>query len=68
MTFTNSGSIKFVGKKEKSKEHIVRFIDDLGMFASDEKLRVREFSKYHIERAYSWLSTYQLITLGNYKN
>ena len=43
----------FDGRKENLKEHIVSYIDDLGKYADDENLRLREFSKSLTDKAYS---------------
>ena len=45
---------KYNGKIGNAKEHIVQFIDDLGIHAHDPELRLREFSKSLTERAYTW--------------
>lgn len=39
------------------KEHVNRFIDALGSHAGDYNLRLREFSKSLIDRAYTWYIT-----------
>ncbi|XP_028104160.1 uncharacterized protein LOC114303224 [Camellia sinensis] len=46
--------IKFDGKQGNAREHVVRFIETLGVHGSDHSLRLREFSKSLTERAYSW--------------
>lgn len=46
--------IKFDGKQGNAREHVVRFIETLGVYGSDHFLGLREFSKSLIERAYSW--------------
>ncbi|KAL6178758.1 hypothetical protein ACLB2K_050276 [Fragaria x ananassa] len=47
----------FDGRKGNPKEHISRFIDALGPHASNHNLRLREFSKTHTDRAYTWYTT-----------
>ncbi|CAL5420724.1 unnamed protein product [Camellia sinensis] len=46
--------IKFDGKQGNAREHVVRFIETLGIHGSDHVLRLREFSKSLTNRAYSW--------------
>ena len=45
---------KFDRRKGNPREHIVSYIDDLGKYADDENLRLREFSKSLTDKAYSW--------------
>ena len=45
---------KFDGRKGNPRKHIVSYIDDLGKYADDENLRLREFSKSLADKAYSW--------------
>ncbi|CAL2227278.1 unnamed protein product [Prunus armeniaca] len=49
--------ILFDGRKGSPKEHVNRFIDALGSHAGDCNLRLREFSKSLIDRAYTWYTT-----------
>ncbi|CAL5386670.1 unnamed protein product [Camellia sinensis] len=46
--------IKFDGKQGNAREHVVRFIETLGIHGSNHVLRLREFSKSLTDRAYSW--------------
>ena len=46
--------MKFYGKRGNAKEYVVGFLDDLGVYASDQELKMREFSKSLTDRAYSW--------------
>ena len=41
------------GRTGNAREHIIQFIDDLGVFSHDPELRMREFSKSLRDRAYS---------------
>ena len=41
-------------RKGNPMECIVNYIDDLGKYIGDENLRLREFSKSLIDKAYSW--------------
>ena len=52
--YTNPRFKKFDGKKGNAREHVIGFLDDLGVYASDHKLRLKEFSKSLTDRAYSW--------------
>ncbi|XP_028099923.1 uncharacterized protein LOC114299399 [Camellia sinensis] len=45
---------KFDGKQGNAREHVVRFIETLGIHGSNHVLRLREFSKSLTDRAYSW--------------
>ncbi|CAL5387349.1 unnamed protein product [Camellia sinensis] len=46
--------IKFDGKQGNAREHVVWFIETLGIHGSNHVLRLREFSKSLTDRAYSW--------------
>ncbi|XP_028079593.1 uncharacterized protein LOC114281339 [Camellia sinensis] len=46
--------VKFDGKQGNAREHVVRFIETLGVHGSDHSLHLREFSKSLTERACSW--------------
>ena len=46
--------IKFDGKQGNVREHVVRFIETLGVHGSAHSLHLWEFSKSYTERAYSW--------------
>ena len=37
-----------------TQEHVIQFIDDLGVFSHDLELRMKEFSKSLGDHAYSW--------------
>ncbi|XP_028063532.1 uncharacterized protein LOC114266798 [Camellia sinensis] len=52
--YTMPKFIKFNRKQGNTREHVVRFIETLGVYGSDHSLRLREFSKSLTERAYSW--------------
>lgn len=41
-------------RKGSPKEHISQFLDALGQHAGDRNLRLCEFSKSHMGRAYNW--------------
>ncbi|KAF7826492.1 reverse transcriptase [Senna tora] len=45
---------KFDGQTGHAKEHVMCFIDDLGIYGQDKELRLREFSKSLIGKAYTW--------------
>ena len=47
---------KFDGKTGHAREHVMCFIDDLGIFGQDKELRLREFSKSLTGKAYTWYS------------
>ena len=42
------------GRTGNAREHIIQFIDDLGIFSHDLELRMGEFSKSLGDQAYSW--------------
>ena len=42
------------GRTGNAREHIIQFIDDLGVFSHDLELRMRVFSKSLGDHAYSW--------------
>ena len=44
----------FDGKKCSGRKYVISFIDDLGIYADDLDLRLREFNKSLIGKAYSW--------------
>ncbi|KAG5557328.1 hypothetical protein RHGRI_007546 [Rhododendron griersonianum] len=46
--------IRFDGRKGNAKEHVIRFVDSLGVHSGDRNLRLREFSKSLTDKAYSW--------------
>ncbi|XP_028113360.1 uncharacterized protein LOC114311418 [Camellia sinensis] len=46
--------IKFDRKQANAREHVVRFIETLGVYGSDHFLRLLEFSKSLTERTYNW--------------
>ncbi|KAF7138338.1 hypothetical protein RHSIM_Rhsim07G0161100 [Rhododendron simsii] len=46
--------IRFDGRKGNAKEHVIRFVDSLGIHSGDRNLRLREFSKSLKDKAYSW--------------
>ena len=43
----------FNGKKGGAREHVISFIDDLGIYSDDHDLRLRKFSKSLTDKAYS---------------
>ncbi|KAF7839558.1 reverse transcriptase [Senna tora] len=45
---------KFDGQTGHAKEHVMCFIDDLGIYGQDKELRLREFSKSLTGKAYTW--------------
>ena len=51
--FINPRFRKFDGKRGNAKEHVVGFLGDLVVYASDQELILSEFSKSIIDRAYS---------------
>ena len=44
----------FNGKNGSAKEHLLKFIETLGVYGLDDDLRVKEFSKSLTEKAYTW--------------
>ena len=52
--YTNPQFKKFDGKKGNAREHVISFLDDPGVYLSDHKLRLREYSKFLTDRAYLW--------------
>ncbi|XP_028115141.1 uncharacterized protein LOC114313030 [Camellia sinensis] len=46
--------IKFNGKQGNAREHVVRFVETLGIHGTNLILRLREFSMSLTDRAYSW--------------
>ena len=59
---------KYNGKVGNAKEHIIQFIDDLGIYAYDNELRLREFSKSLTERAYSWYASLQPSSIQSWED
>ena len=47
------------GRSGSAREHVIQFIDDLGIFSHDLELRIRVFSKSLEGRAYSWYAHLQ---------
>ena len=45
---------QYDGRKGNAVEHVSKFIDTLGPYATDEDLCLREFSKSLCDRAYTW--------------
>ena len=45
---------QYDGRKGNVVEHVSKFIDTLGLYAADENLCLREFSKSLCDRAYTW--------------
>ena len=45
---------QYDGRKGSAVEHMSKFIDTLGPYATDEDLCLREFSKSLCDRAYTW--------------
>ena len=52
--YCNIHFARYDGKRGNSKEHVARFLDNLGIYREDEALRMREFSKSLTDRAYTW--------------
>ncbi|CAL5344154.1 unnamed protein product [Camellia sinensis] len=52
--YTVSKFVKFDGKQGNAREHVVWFIETLGIHGSNHVLQLREFSKFLTNRAYSW--------------
>ncbi|XP_028062254.1 uncharacterized protein LOC114265633 [Camellia sinensis] len=46
--------VHFDGRKGNAREHVLRFLDALGVHREDRNLRIREFSKSLTDRAFSW--------------
>ena len=49
-------SLKFMlfnGKNGSAKEHLLKFIETLGVYGLDEDLKLKEFSKSLTEKAYT---------------
>ena len=38
-------------------EHVSRFIHTMGPYAGDKELCLREFSKFLVDKAYTWYTT-----------
>ncbi|XP_075670331.1 uncharacterized protein LOC142640121 [Castanea sativa] len=51
---------QYDGKKGSAVEHVSKFIDTLGLYAVDEDLCLREFSKSLCDRAYTWYTGLKL--------
>ena len=50
-------SLKFMlfnGKNGSAKEHLLKFIETLGVYRLDDDLKLREFSKSLTKKAYTW--------------
>ena len=45
---------QYDGRKGSAVEHVTKFIDTLGLYATNEDLCLREFSKSLCARAYTW--------------
>ena len=45
------------GRRGSTVEHVSKFIDTLGPYATDEDLCLREFSKSLCDRAYTWYTS-----------
>lgn len=45
---------QYEGKKGSAIEHVSKFIDTLGPYATDEDLCLQEFSKFQCDQAYTW--------------
>ena len=45
---------QYDGRKGSAIEHVSKFIDTLGLYATDEDLCLREFSKSLCDQAYTW--------------
>ena len=46
--------ILFNGKNGSAKEHLLKFIETLGVYGLDDDLKLKEFSKSLTEKAYTW--------------
>ncbi|KAM2174790.1 hypothetical protein ACFX1Q_034276 [Malus domestica] len=57
----------FDGNNGSPEEHISRFIDVLGPHVGEYNLRLREFSKSLINRAYTWYTTLALGSIGTWE-
>ena len=44
----------FNGKKGSAKEHLLKFIETIGVYGLDDDLKLKEFSKSLTEKAYTW--------------
>ena len=51
--YVNPKFRQFDGRKGNVRDHVIGFIDDLWIYASDEDLRLREFSKSLIRKVYN---------------
>ncbi|PON46361.1 hypothetical protein TorRG33x02_326100, partial [Trema orientale] len=58
----------FDGRTGNAKKHVVGFIDDLGVYAGDEELRIREFSKSLTGRAYDWFVDLPANSIKNWQD
>ena len=47
----------FDGRSGSAVEHMSRFIHTMGPYAGDRELRLREFAKFLVDRAYTWYTT-----------
>ena len=46
--------ILYNGKQGNAREHVVRFIETLGVYGVDKRLKLREFYKSLADHAYIW--------------
>ena len=48
---------QYEGRKGNAIEHMSKFIDTLGPYATDEDLCLWEFSKFQCDQAYTWYTS-----------
>ena len=46
--------IHYNGKQGNAQEHVVRFVETLGVYGVDKRLRLHEFFKSLTNHAYTW--------------
>ena len=49
----------FNGKNGSAKEHLLKFIETLGVYGLDDDLKLKEVSKSFTKKAYTWYVTLQ---------